>query len=258
MLKIDAEGVIGVRLNGWEITSCHQPILSNAAIEKHAQELGFTVPEMIFGDNYLKVRHLPTQKELSLRALDALRLVDTGPDSASVQVSIARDWSHSRRNLDIAHVKPFDWTFTTKYHGSASRLEFAPTASKIDYERLKQREEILFYDENVLFEDDLGDNGTSQLSFKVRVMPSGFFILLRFFLRVDGVLFRIFDTRFYHQFGSDVLLREVSSRQASFDEVRRLVPRKKPEDEDLSLLNNIQFVDGVIGSPSVKCDAAVI
>ncbi|KAJ2850178.1 Tap42 interacting protein [Coemansia brasiliensis] len=260
MQKIDADGVIGVRLKDWEITSCHRPILSNAAIERHAQELGFTVPEMIFGDNYLKVRHLPTQKELSLRALDALRLVETGPDSASVQVSIARDWSHSRRNLnDIAQVvKPFDWTFTTNYRGSINRLDFKPSSSKIDYERLKQREEILFYDENVLFEDDLGDNGTSQLSFKVRVMPSGFFILLRFFLRVDGVLFRIFDTRYYHQFGSDILIREVSSRQASFDEVKCLLPRKKPEDEDLSLLNNIQFVDSVISNSSVDCDAAVI
>ncbi|KAJ2449659.1 Tap42 interacting protein [Coemansia sp. RSA 2336] len=258
MQKIDSEGVIGVRLKDWEITSCHRPILSNAAIEQHAQLLGFAVPEMIFGDNYLRVRHLPSQKELSLRALDALRLVDTGPGSASVQVSIARDWSHARRNLDIAHVKPFDWTFTTPYRGSTTRLDFAPSAASIDYERLKQREEILFYDENVLFEDDLGDNGTSQLSFKVRVMPSGFFILLRFFLRVDGVLFRIFDTRFYHQFGSDALLREVSTRQASFDDVRRHVPRSTPEDEDLSLLNNIQFVDGVIANPSVECHAAVI
>ena len=32
-----------------------------------------------------------------------------------------------------------------------------------------------------------------------RVMASGFFVLLRFFLRVDGVLVRMNDTRIYHQ-----------------------------------------------------------
>ena len=30
-------------------------------------------------------------------------------------------------------------------------------------------------------------------------MASGFFILLRFFLRVDGVVVRLYDTRIHHQ-----------------------------------------------------------
>jgi type 2A phosphatase activator TIP41 len=30
-------------------------------------------------------------------------------------------------------------------------------------------------------------------------MPTSFFLLLRFFLRVDGVLIRINDTRLYHE-----------------------------------------------------------
>lgn len=32
-----------------------------------------------------------------------------------------------------------------------------------------------------------------------RVMPSSFFVLLRFFLRVDGVLIRMNDTRLHHE-----------------------------------------------------------
>jgi len=32
-----------------------------------------------------------------------------------------------------------------------------------------------------------------------RAMPSSFFILLRFFLRVDDVMVRINDTRIYHE-----------------------------------------------------------
>ena len=32
-----------------------------------------------------------------------------------------------------------------------------------------------------------------------RVMPSCLFCLLRFYLRVDGTLIRVIDTRIYHQ-----------------------------------------------------------
>ena len=35
-----------------------------------------------------------------------------------------------------------------------------------------------------------------------RVMPTSFFVLLRFFLRVDGVIIRINDTRLYHEASS--------------------------------------------------------
>lgn len=39
---------------------------------------------------------------------------------------------------------------------------------------------------------------TTIFSFQ-RVMPSSFFLLLRFFLRIDGVLIRMNDTRLYHE-----------------------------------------------------------
>ncbi|KAJ2780174.1 Tap42 interacting protein [Coemansia interrupta] len=258
--KIESETVGGVRLNGWEITSSHMPILNHTAIEQYADELGFNVPEMIFGNNYLRIRHLASDKLLELNALDALRMVDTSQDSAkSVQVSIAQGWTESskRNRGDITDViKPFDWTLSTKYRGTTRNLAFVPSDQGIDYAKLMIREEIHFYDENILYEDDLGDNGTSQLSYKVRVMPSGFFVLQRFFLRVDGVLFRIYDTRIYHEFASNCILREFSTREAPFDDVRRQVPKKKHDDEDLSLLNNIPFVDGVMKSSQIESEVA--
>ncbi|KAJ2664170.1 Tap42 interacting protein [Coemansia sp. RSA 1200] len=259
--KIETDTVGGVRIGGWEITSCHKPILSNTTIEQYSHELGFNVPEMIFGDNYLRIHHAASGCTIELTALDGLRQVDTGPDSAkSVQVSIAQNWTESSRRSrgDITDViKPFDWTFSTKYRGSVSSgLSFGASDSGIDYAKLMVRETILFYDENVLYEDDLGDNGTSQLAYKVRVMPSGFFVLQRFFLRVDGVLFRIYDTRLYHEFGSSVVRREFSSREMPFDSVKRRVPKKKHDDEDLSLLNNIPFVDSVMKDPIVEYEVA--
>jgi type 2A phosphatase activator TIP41 len=114
-------------------------------------------------------------------------------------------------------------------------------------DRLKQMEPILFYDENILFEDELADNGTATLTtrlvrirtlmfrrirmfarlvkftnfiFDKRVMPSCFFLLLRFFLRVDDVLFRVNDTRIYHQFGTNHIIREYSSKEEHYNAVR--------------------------------------
>lgn len=102
---------------------------------------------------------------------------------------------------------------------------------------LRARDPIQFYAEVPLYESELDDNGSSQLSVKVtmptfsllhvvakalchfavtrwpecarlkdisldsgqqvRVMPSCWFVLLRFFLRVDGTLVRLREARFF-------------------------------------------------------------
>ena len=81
-------------------------------------------------------------------------------------------------------IKPFDWTFSTDYKGTLKGgSPFNSTTESINVQKLKEREEILFFDELTFYEDELGDNGVSLYSAKVRVMPSCFFILLRFFLR---------------------------------------------------------------------------
>jgi len=61
--------------------------------------------------------------------------------------------------------------------------------------------------------DELDDNGCSKLSVKLRIMPSGFFILLRFYLRVDNTLIRVNDTRLYHEVEKDYVVKEYSERE---------------------------------------------
>lgn len=51
-------------------------------------------------------------------------------------------------------------------------------------------------------------------------MPGSFFILLRYFLRIDSVMLRINDTRIYHEFGKNYLLREFTSREAKVQDIR--------------------------------------
>lgn len=156
--------------------------------------------------------------------------------------------------------KSYDWTYTTTYPGHQIIDPPSPTGSVLstdeDYEpppppvtpeiinwnpgnpanpahlipiaELTRPDPILFYAEVPLFEDELHDNGSSNLLVRIRVMPTCFFILSRFTLRVDGVLFRTFDTRIYHSFIShpSLVVREMSGWEAPYDRVRTLLPRR--------------------------------
>lgn len=57
-----------------------------------------------------------------------------------------------------------------------------------------------------------------------RVMPTCIFILSRFTLRVDNVLFRAHDTRIYHSFSSTppVVVRETRGWEAPYERVKRV------------------------------------
>jgi hypothetical protein len=82
--------------------------------------------------------------------------------------------------------KPYDWTYTTTYPGheddapSASRsaplwrpAETGNSSHTIPYAELSRPDPILFYAEIPLFEDELHDNGSSNLLVKI-VSCSGF------------------------------------------------------------------------------------
>jgi type 2A phosphatase activator TIP41 len=54
-------------------------------------------------------------------------------------------------------------------------------------------------------------------------MPHSLFLLLRYFLRVDRVLFRIHDVRIFHEFGSNQVLREIRGREMTYDQVKMVM-----------------------------------
>lgn len=76
-------------------------------------------------------------------------------------------------------------------------------------------ENNLILDEIILYEDELHDCGTTKFVVKVRVMENSFFILSRLFLRVDHVICRIIDHRFYYESSKDYILREYTLKQLS-------------------------------------------
>ena len=88
--------------------------------------------------------------------------------------------------------------------------------SGIDFNLLRmQNVPILFYDEISLYEDDLEDCGDVTFDAKLRVMPTCWFVLSRFFVRVDGVIVRIRDTRLFHRFGDKTVHMEITWKESS-------------------------------------------
>lgn len=178
------------------------------------------LPDMVFASNVLRLTH-DTGAGIEFSALDALQGVS--PDKMDLVVACAQAWKDSRKGcklLEEGVKNPFDWTFSTKYSGTLlGDIGIEETTERIDLDKLRRKEKILFYKDVTLFEDELHDNGIAVCNAKIRLMPNSFYILLRFFLRVDGVLVRLNDTRLYHEFQWGYLLREFSSREARLDEI---------------------------------------
>ena len=142
----------------------------------------------------------------------------------------------------------YDWTFTTRYKGTLNRPDLVQvTEEEIPVSLLMQPDPILFYDDVVLFEDELADNGSAIVTVKLRVMPACFFCLQRFFLRVDDLLFTVIDVRFFHQFGKPFALREYQERSASFEDLTTANPQLL---SDKSQLSDMQLIASLL--PLVK------
>ncbi|KAJ8484853.1 hypothetical protein OPV22_017338 [Ensete ventricosum] len=201
------DGRRGLRLKGWHIESIKRPILGSLARQELEEKLGTShLPEMGWMQEALPPVEVPAAAKWKFRSKPSQQVI-----------------------LD------YDYTFTTPYCGSETSeselektiledgccsLHWEDCYERIDLAVLSMKEPILFYDEVVLYEDELADSGVSLLTVKVRVMPSCWFLLLRYWLRVDGVLMRLRDTRVYCSFASDdkvkpIIIRENCWREAT-------------------------------------------
>lgn len=210
----------------WKVTASKNHIMKSKDIERLSEDMSMpSLPEMLFGDNILRIQHTDGYG-IEFNAIDALKRVNNMEDT--VKVACAQEWQESRSDAEHSKdvIRPYDWTYTTDYRGTligeGMQMKVSKTAERIDMEKLKAREHIMFFDEVLLFEDELHDHGVSMLSVKIRVMPTSFFLLMRFFLRVDGVLIRVNDTRLYHEAGKVYMLREFSTRESKIAELKNV------------------------------------
>jgi len=149
---------------------------------------------------------------------------------------------------DFSSIKDFqkieiksDWTYTTPYKGSLSYLSKTSiphykiptippikssvsvdlTDAQIPFHKLGKENPVLHYDEIHLFEDDLDDLGFAQGLIRVRTMADSLYMLIRNYVRLDNMFVRIIDTRIYHEYGTDILLREFQYKENTFEELKK-------------------------------------
>lgn len=300
-------------LNNFRITTTKRPILNSSEIDAATSRLGIAPPEMIFGNNEVRIEYLSPQIHadaeitaagecedsqqaslprrvlwgISFNALDALDLVDKTGAKGMLKVAYSEEWQKQREKVHGAsikeYVRPFDWSYTTSYRGTIlpCDMEHCKKAKHEEEEKshaylllphptavlpkdlLVLPDPIVLFDNIILYEDELADNGISLYSIKIRVMPHRLLLLARFFLRLDDVLFRIRDTRVYIDFaipgakgegerpdGAPSVSREYLEKEASWALVlQRMANDGVRKSEVASVLRDAARVDAWLGEP---------
>lgn len=80
---------------GFRISTQKLPILKAGPIEEMTEKLGIAPPEMIFGDNYLRIDHEKSGWSILFNAFDALNLVDKTGEKR-LKVAYSKEWQRSR------------------------------------------------------------------------------------------------------------------------------------------------------------------
>ena len=209
---------------------------------------------MVFLHNHLTFTHTPSGAALSFNTRDALlgcRITPPNPHptsshtppssstpspspsppppppTSSIQVTHAKLWTGKYHDVDVQTLNlAYDWTYTTRYRGTLlpptppHSLQPTPTSEPIPLHLLSRPDPILFYASLPLYEDELHDNGIASLSLKCRVMHGCWFVLQQFWLRVDDVCVKVYETRAYCEDmqGEEVRVRrELTVREETFD-----------------------------------------
>jgi type 2A phosphatase activator TIP41 len=250
--------LIGISINGWDIGTGQGPMgdggwfsAANANFENLAQYRGSTnkelrrrlaLPEMVFPAAHIAFEHRQDNLWISWDVLDAMddwakahQRIPVNTDVVNNGVSVLKSgdaelWASKKKNVipdsKSKEVFHFDWTFSSPFCGSVEGGFWDPLSSSgLRLEMLKDQSiPILFFDELILYEDDLHDNGHVQFSLKIRVMPTCGFVLARLWVRIDRVLLRLRETRVMFEFGKTSgeqtkIFRDVTWRECQFKDL---------------------------------------
>jgi type 2A phosphatase activator TIP41 len=120
---------------------------------------------------------------------------------------------------------------------------------KIPFEKLGPTNPIIHYEEMNFYEDELNDNGICQTKIRFRIMDDCFYGILRSYLRVYNVTIRNMDTRIFHEFGQNNIIRMFSVKDMSYDNLRKIGFAFSSE-WNLSLYQSDE-VDKFMGQPKI-------
>lgn len=252
--RMPLEDIPSISIDNWTITSCKKPILNSIELEMWESEYlpGLrALPEMIFGNNFIRIENVKHSWQIEFNALDALKLVSL--EDAGIRVAYSKDWIESKKRVNqskninrenneidvneveidklLQIVKHYDWTYTTEYKGTIHTRDKSDEDDQYVFQRddsvelpidkLSRPDPILYFDDMILYEDELADNGISLLTCKIRVMNERLLLLMRFFLNVDDVILRVYDTRVYVEFDTNEIIREFKKYEGDNETLQR-------------------------------------
>lgn len=218
--------LVGLSIAGFDIGTSQGPIGDEAwykeigtTMEEKAQSKTvikprrkLALPEMVF-----PAAHVALEGHglwLSWDVVDALDEWASAHEKIAIRSSISNRgvavmkskdaalWAAKKNQISADAVNSsamfhYDWTYSTPFGGKVEGGEWSELdSSGMRHELLTDQSiPILFFDEVVLYEDDLHDNGQVEYSVKLRVMPSCAYVLSRLWVRVDNVVVRLRETR---------------------------------------------------------------
>jgi type 2A phosphatase activator TIP41 len=216
-----------ISIGGWTIEAVSDASIGGASDYAAAEQRLHCalLPEMMYPHAHVHVTHEASGHGIRFCALDALA---SCAKESTVQVHVAREWKRGKV-ADVAAVDlNMDWTFTPiRYTGVSlnndstqeekqkeMKVTEAPVEA-LDLTLLTRPDPILFYAEVDMYASDLDDHGACWLKTRVRVMPSCWLILCRYFLRVDSVCMRVCDVRLFGRHGESRIYRDYQIRERS-------------------------------------------
>ena len=205
------------------------------------------LPEILFPLNQVTIANAKGGLTLTIDAAGAIRnaiathRVHPEWSREGLRIRSAPSWAESKFEKFDANV---DWAWRSEYDGdwrdasgNAPSAAVAAPGDGINWPLLRdQSQPLLLFDHLELFEDDLHDCGTSELTVKVRVMPTAFFVLLRHFVRVDLSGATVRETRIFHELSKKQIVVETSAKllppeALAAERVLQLLHHGEPTDE---------------------------
>lgn len=123
---------------------------------------------MFFGCNKITISNSNLNFHLEFSSIEAVKKVSKSAEAVPIRIAASHaDFWRQRSQSET--IFDYDWTYTPQsYHGTCQSVSSEENNTlEIDFNRLKQQDPILFFDENILYEDELGDNGISMISLKL-------------------------------------------------------------------------------------------
>ena len=119
----------------------------------------------------------------------------------------------------MGHITSINISPMSKYYPEIKETKvFKKEKTNIKYPETKV-ENVLNYNQIHFFEDELGDIGFSEGKIGFGVMNECFLGLMRCYLRVDNMVVRNIDTKIYHKFGDNYIIRNFLVKEKTYDEL---------------------------------------